>query len=228
MLLFRSSPVVKTPQNSNCNQVKTYSRPLPSTPAKSLIPKRREMREDPYKIAIRESQKISMERGIERNDLSYQIKMLEEYDRSKEIPSNTEPGFQMQPSDWLMYYHSDWMAFESLLKLALYDEVDLERSKKLNRHLTLEKIKYKLVKLLLRHSHGIAHFELKEAYCYLYGRDDTDLASLNYSFTSPEFLQQVRNCIAITDNQSNRLDINTQYFHQEQGFDRGYFSDVRD
>ena len=94
MHLFRSSSVTKTLQNTSYNRGKTYSSPLPSTPSKSLIPKRREMREDPYKVAIRESQKISMERGIERNDISYQIKMLEEY-QNQEIPSNTEPGFQI-------------------------------------------------------------------------------------------------------------------------------------
>ena len=92
--LFRSSSVTKTHQNTGYNRGKTYSSPLPSTPSESLIPKRREMREDPYKVAIRESQKISMERGIERNDISYQIKMLEE-SQNQEIPSNTEPGFQI-------------------------------------------------------------------------------------------------------------------------------------
>ena len=116
----------------------------------------------------------------------------------------------------MMGSQSDWISFENLFKLALYDELDLEKSKKLNRHLILERIKYKLVKLLLRHSHGIAHRELKEAYRYLYP-DDCDLESFNSSFMSAEFCSQIRNCIAITDNQNNRLDINTQYWHQEQG-----------
>ena len=108
--------------------------------------------------------------------------------------------------------------YENLYKLALYDEVDIEKSKRLNRHLTLEKIKYKLVKLLLRHSHGITHRDLKEAYRYFYGHNDADLESFNYSFTSAEFCNLIRNSIAITDNQNNRLDIKSQYWHQEQGF----------
>ena len=97
MHLFRSSSVGKNHQNTGYNRGKTYSSQLASTPSKSLIPKRREMREDPYKVAIRESQKISMKRGIERNDISYQIKMLEEC-QNQEIPSNTEPGFQINAS----------------------------------------------------------------------------------------------------------------------------------
>lgn len=102
---FRSSSVVKTRQNTGYNPGKTYSSPPPSISTKSLIPKRREMREDPYKVAIRESQKISMEKGLERNDLSYQIKMLEEYQnqgsmdyQNQEITSNTEPGFTINAS----------------------------------------------------------------------------------------------------------------------------------
>ena len=80
--------------------MKTYPSPQPTpprTPITSFIPRRRQMREDPYKVAIRESHKISMERGLEeRNNLSYQIRIHEEKNRSNSIPSSTEPGFQIE------------------------------------------------------------------------------------------------------------------------------------
>ena len=84
---------MQTNQTTKCNQEKSYPIPHPAVTPRSLIPKRRQPREDPYKVAIRESQKISMERGLEETSLSLQIKMLE--DQSNPIPSNVEPGFQM-------------------------------------------------------------------------------------------------------------------------------------
>ena len=96
---IRSPSVVQTYPATPNNPVKTYPSPQPTpprTPITSLIPRRRQMREDPYKVAIRESHKISMERGLEeRNNLSYQIRIHEEKNRSNSIPSSTEPGFQI-------------------------------------------------------------------------------------------------------------------------------------
>ena len=133
----------------------------------------------------------------------------------------------LQLFDWLT--NSVWPEFENLSKLALYDEIDQEKTNRLNRHLTIEKIKYKLgmshyfapylrnnsVKLLLRHSHGITHSALWEAYIYAYGKDP-DLESMPYNFNSHDFCKEFRRSIAIIDSQNNRVDTQYQGVYQEQ------------
>ena len=163
---IRSPTVAQTYPATPNNPVKTYPShsPQPAPPSRapttSLIPRRRQMREDPYKVAIRESHKISMERDIERNNLSYQIRMHDEKNRSNSIPSSTEPGFQIdalashlngRTAGVLPLEATIWVVLENLCKLALYDEIDEEKTKRLNKHLIIEKIKYKLGKCQLVH-----------------------------------------------------------------------------
>ena len=68
----------------------------------------------------------------------------------------------------------------------------------------------------MRHSQGITHSALFEAYIYAYGKD-ADLDSMPYTFNSIDFCKEFRKSIAIIDSQTNRVDIQSQYVYQEKG-----------